>query len=76
VIDVKVAVDVEADLKIIVDLLVSLSADVKVGVAAGVSFQEIHTCGSIFVLLVNLLVSILIKIMGSCHKGKRPQHHS
>lgn len=52
-------------------MIVKLCAEIKIEIAAGVSYKDIHTCGSTFILLVNLLVAILVKILGACQKGKQ-----
>jgi hypothetical protein len=70
VIDVTVAVEIEAELQAIVDLIVQLCADIKIDIDIGISSDEIHSCGTTFIALVNLLVVILLKIFHACQSGK------
>lgn len=65
-----VAVEVEAELQAIVDLLVQLCADIQVDIEVGVSAEDINSCGNTFILLVNLLVTVLLKIFSACQSGK------
>jgi len=66
VINVDLAADIKADLTVIVDLIVKVVADIKVEIKAGISVGDIQACGNTFILLVNLLVAILIKIGNAC----------
>lgn len=70
IIDVNVAVEIEAELQAIVDLLVQLCVDIKVDIDLGVSVKDISNCGNTFILLVNLLVTVLLKIFNACQSGK------
>jgi hypothetical protein len=69
VIDVDVAVDVGVELTAVVDLLVALCADISADIKLGVDVNVLSSCGSTFILLVNLCVSILIKIAAACQGG-------
>ncbi|KAH6667226.1 hypothetical protein B0J14DRAFT_659201 [Halenospora varia] len=68
-IDVELAVEVETKLLVIVDLLVKLCVDLKGDIDLGVSADDINNCGNTFILLVNLLVTVLLKIFNSCQSG-------
>jgi len=66
VVDVDLAVDIQVDISVIVDLVVAVVADIQVDIAAGVSVDDIQGCGNTFILMVNLLVAILVKLGGAC----------
>jgi hypothetical protein len=70
IITVEVAADVVVQLQAIVTLIVQLCADLQVSIKAGVSATDIQGCGNTFILLVNLLVSILFQISRACQSGK------
>jgi len=66
IVDVDLAADIQVDISAIVDLVVAVVADIQVDIAAGVSVDDIQGCGNTFVLMVNLLASILVKTGGAC----------
>lgn len=70
IITVEVAAEVEVKLQAIVALIVQLCADLQVEIEAGASAADIQGCGNTFILLVNLLVSVLLQIFSACQSGK------
>jgi len=69
VIDVDVVVEVEVKLQGICDLITQLCVDIKAEIDLGVSAEDIQGCGHTFVLLVNLLCTLLLKIISCCKSG-------
>jgi hypothetical protein len=70
VIDVDVAVEVEVKLQGICDLISQLCVDIRADIDLGVSVEDIQACGHTFILLVNLLCALLLKIFACCKSGK------
>jgi hypothetical protein len=69
------AASIKVDLDAIVNLVVAVTADIKLGIKAGVSYDDIRGCGTILVLLVKLLTSVLIKLGNACKPGTSPSYH-
>jgi len=66
VVDITLVANIQGDLEAIVDLIVAVVAEIKVAIKAGVTYDEINGCGTILVLLVKLLTSVLIKLGNAC----------